>query len=107
MLALLAQYQVRPEAFDDVGSALREMAAEVERAEPGCLFYSASRSTERQHTFVLYEVYIDEAALLAHRETRHFQRIIEGFVVPRLDAREREILEVVAVSTSHVEDDTR
>ena len=42
--------------------------------------------------FVLYEEYEDEAALLAHRETPHFKALIEGVIVPKLAAREREIL---------------
>ena len=42
--------------------------------------------------FVLYEEYVDEAALLAHRETPHFRALIEGIVVPALISREREVL---------------
>jgi quinol monooxygenase YgiN len=39
--------------------------------------------------FLLYEHYVDDAALAAHRETPHFKEIIEGTIIPMLDKRER------------------
>ena len=68
------------------------MAAAVARDEPACLTYRAARSIEDPDVFVLYEEYVDEAALLAHRETPHFKALIEGTMVPLLASREREIL---------------
>ena len=38
--------------------------------------------------FLVYEVYLDGAALTAHAATEAFARIWEGEVVPRLEARE-------------------
>jgi quinol monooxygenase YgiN len=34
---------------------------------------------------------MDEAALQHHRETPHFQQIIEGTIMPLLEKREREL----------------
>jgi len=92
MQALLARYHVRQGNGDAVVRALREMGEAVRRDEPRCLIYRAARSNEDPDTFVLYEEYEDEAALLAHRETPHFKSLIEDTVVPLLASREREIL---------------
>ena len=92
---MVARYRTAPGRGDVVADALREMAALVLADEPACLVYRASRSEEDPDTFVLYEEYVDEAALLAHRETPHFQRLIEETVVPLLESREREVLRPV------------
>ena len=44
---------------------------------------------------VLYEHYVDGAALLAHRETPHFKEIVEGTIMPLLEKRERELYTIV------------
>ena len=95
MIVLVARYQVKPGMGDQVAAALREMAPHVKSDEPGCLLYQANRSQDNPDSFLLYEQYADEAALLAHRETPHFKRLIEGTVVPLLDKREREFYEQV------------
>jgi (4S)-4-hydroxy-5-phosphonooxypentane-2,3-dione isomerase len=92
MRALLARYVAKQGQDGLVERTLRVRAEAVRRDEPGCLIYRASRSTEDPHVFVLYEEYEDEDTLLAHRETPHFQELIEGTIVPVLESREREIL---------------
>src|SRR5262245_61986893 len=92
MRTLLARYRVQPGHGDEVETTLKKMAQAVARDEPGCLLYRAARSVEEPDVFVLYEEYVDEAALLAHRETPHFRALIEGTVVPSLASREREVL---------------
>ncbi len=92
MRALMARYTAEPGNGDAVASALKEMAEAVARDEPTCFTYHAARSTDDPDVFVLYEEYVDEAALLAHRETPHFKTLIEGTIVPLLASREREIL---------------
>jgi len=99
MRALLARYHVEPGSGDVVAATLREMAETVARDEPACITYHAARSTDDPDVFVLYEEYLDEAALLAHRETPHFGTLIEGVIVPLLTSREREILVPVAGTT--------
>jgi quinol monooxygenase YgiN len=97
MRGLLARYQAQEGQGDVVSRTLIQMAESVRRDVPGCLVYRASRSVEHPDVFVLYEEYEDEAALLAHRETAHFQELIEGVVVPVLLSREREILDPLPV----------
>lgn len=96
MIVLVAKYYLN--SADDlptVKAALEEMAGRVRADEPDCAFYQASASTERPDLVLLYEHYVDEAALAAHRETAHFKEIIEGRIVPLLERREREVYELL------------
>ena len=61
----------------------------MKATEPGCALYQASRSQDNPDNFLLYEHYADQEALAAHRETPHFQAIIEGTIIPLLEKRER------------------
>ncbi len=80
---------------DAVEAALKEMAPLVASHEPGCKLYQANRSPENRDLFLLYEHYSDQEAFLGHRATPHFQRIIEGTIIPMLERREREVYELV------------
>lgn len=95
MIVLVARYQAQAGQGETVAALLREMAPLVAAHEPGCAMYQACRSTEDRDAFLLYEQYVDEAALQAHRETPHFKEIIEGKIVPLLDKREREFYDLV------------
>ena len=44
------------------------------RAEPGCITFDVSRSTEDPNVFVLYEEWQDQAALDVHYKTAHFEK---------------------------------
>jgi quinol monooxygenase YgiN len=95
MIVLAAKYFVKAGRGDEVEAALRRMAPLVKAGEPGCQLYHANRSAENRDVFLLYEHYTDQAALEAHRNTRHFKEIIEGAIVPLLDKRERELYQPV------------
>lgn len=88
---LIARYFVQPGKADVVEAALARMAEAVRADEPACLIYNANVSVDDPNMYCLYEVYEDEAALAAHRETPHFREIIEGVIVPVLERREREV----------------
>jgi quinol monooxygenase YgiN len=90
--ALMARYHAQEGEADLVERTLRQMAERVASDEPACLVYRAARSTEDPDSFILYEEYESEVALLAHRETQHFREMIEGVIAPVLISREREIL---------------
>lgn len=95
MIVLAARYYAKPGSGDEVAEGLREMTP-LSRAEDGCELYFANRSTEDPDVFLLYEHYRDEAALAAHRETPHFERIVEGRIMPLVDRRERELYALVS-----------
>jgi (4S)-4-hydroxy-5-phosphonooxypentane-2,3-dione isomerase len=92
---LIARYYVTPGNSQAVREALGKMAARVKADEPACLVYNANVDPQNENLYCLYEIYKDDAALVAHRETPHFKEIIEGIIVPLLEKREREIYEQV------------
>lgn len=94
MIVLIAKYHVKPGNAEKVLEQLRAIKPMVEQSEPGCKFYQVSRSSENENLIVLYEHYVDQAALAAHRETPHFKSIIEGTVIPMLEKRERELYQL-------------
>ncbi len=91
MIVLVAHYYGKPGQGEAIEAALKQMAPRVTADEPGCKLYHACRSQENPDLFLLYEHYVDETALLGHRETPHFKEIIEGTIMPLLEKREREL----------------
>ena len=92
---LIARYYVKPGNSQAVREALAKMAVRVKADEPACLVYNANIDPQNENLYCLYEIYKDEAALAAHRETPHFKEIIEGVIVPLLEKREREVYQQV------------
>ena len=64
-------------------------------AEPGCLLFQAHVDPENPRTFFVYEQWRDEAALLAHRDTEHYQRWAVGVIFDAVEYRDRLLLEPV------------
>ncbi len=89
--ALIARYYVVPGNAPLVEETLRTMAERVKADEPACLVYNANVDPENENLYCLYEVYENEDAVAAHRETPHFKELIEGIIVPVLEKREREL----------------
>jgi autoinducer 2-degrading protein len=89
--ALIARYYVIPGNAARVEDTLRKMAERVKADEPACLLYNANVDPENENLYCLYEVYENEDAVAAHRETPHFTEVIEGIIVPLLEKREREL----------------
>lgn len=80
MIGLHITYTVRPGTGDEAARHLAAMAAATLEHEPGCLAWVAIRDGEQPDVFHLTELYRDEAARDAHRETDHFRRhVVEGF----------------------------
>lgn len=65
----------------DVHADVREMFLETllanaasTRKEEGCIMFEVSTKQEDENSFLFYEVFKDEAALDAHRQTAHFKK---------------------------------
>lgn len=95
MIVLAASYFGLPEKGDAIEENLKRMAKEVAQHEPGCVVYHACRSKDNPDFFLLYEHYVDQDALDAHRLTPYFQEIVEGTIIPLLDRRERAFYDLV------------
>jgi quinol monooxygenase YgiN len=67
-----------------------EELAPASRAEPGNLLYQPFVDPGTPSTFKIFEVYRDEAALAAHTDSEHFQRLAFGKAIPELESRVRE-----------------
>jgi autoinducer 2-degrading protein len=57
---------------EELSAALRRHALMSLEAEPGCLRYDISVDPIDGSAFLLYQIYDDEAAYLAHRELPHY-----------------------------------
>ncbi|MGA4860482.1 putative quinol monooxygenase [Streptomyces koyangensis] len=84
---VVARYRTLPGHEDAVLAVLDRVAA-ASRREPGCLGYRVHQGTEDPRAVVLYEEYATEADFTAHCATPHFQELVLGEVVPRLESRD-------------------
>ncbi|MDH0647789.1 antibiotic biosynthesis monooxygenase [Pseudomonas sp. GD03858] len=71
-IAIFATIQPRPEHREAVERALHQMVART-RAEPGNLRYDLFSREGTILAFELFELYVDEAAVEAHRNSPHYQ----------------------------------
>jgi quinol monooxygenase YgiN len=78
MLVLLVTVRVKPEHLAEFLAAARHNAEHAVADEPGCLRFDIVQDREDTHLFRFYEVYKDDAALAAHRQTPHFKMYIES-----------------------------
>ncbi|TDG06211.1 antibiotic biosynthesis monooxygenase [Paraburkholderia guartelaensis] len=68
---LFASITPKPEHVAEVEALMRDMVAHT-RKEPGNLRYDLLRRADGAPGFYLYETYVDEAAVQAHRDSAHF-----------------------------------
>ncbi len=85
MLVLHVSVQVKAEHVSEFLEVVRHDAEHSERDEPGCLRFDVIQDREDPNRFYFYEIYRDEAALEAHRQTPHF-KLYSGKVQPWLAA---------------------
>lgn len=84
---LFAKWQVKEGHIDSVLQLLVQMT-EKTRKEEGNLFYRIHQSISDPNTLMLYEGYVDTAAVEAHRNADYFQNLVIGQIVPNLVSRE-------------------
>lgn len=77
MMILHVTIQVKPEHAKEFLEVVRYDAEHSEKDEPGCLRFDVIQDKDDQSRFYFYEVYRDEAALEAHRQTPHFKLYAE------------------------------
>jgi quinol monooxygenase YgiN len=78
MLALYVTLRIRPETRDAFVAAIKAQAEASLEFELGCVRFDVCEDVDDADHFLLYEVYEDEAAFKAHRETEHFARWAEA-----------------------------
>ena len=77
MIVLHVSIQVKPEHVAEFLDVVRYDAEHSEKDEAGCLRFDVIQDRDVANHFYFYEVYRDEAALAAHRETSHFKYYAE------------------------------
>ena len=87
-VVLAVRWVAREGESDTVEEILRRLAP-LSRAEPGCVQYEVHRQADDPNAFVLFERYVDEAALEAHTASPHAQELVFGKALPLLELRER------------------
>lgn len=77
MVVLHVTIQVKPEHVAEFLEMARYDAEPSANDEPGCLRFDVIADRDDPARFYFYEVYRDEAALAAHRETARFKHYAE------------------------------
>jgi (4S)-4-hydroxy-5-phosphonooxypentane-2,3-dione isomerase len=72
MQALFVTIKIKPELRDRFLEAIEHDATASVRDEPGCLRFEVLQDASDPDTYYFFEVYADEAAVSAHRETPHY-----------------------------------
>lgn len=91
---LVAKWTAKAGEEDRVRDCLERLAA-ASRQEPGCRLYQPCQDHGDPASFLVFEIYDDEAACDAHRESSHFQEIAAGEAFPLLESRERAFYETI------------
>ena len=71
MIVLAVVWVTKPGHEDEATKIFQILTAES-RKEPGCLMYVVHRHRDDPRRFFIYEQYVDDAALEAHRNSLHF-----------------------------------
>ncbi len=74
-----------------MATLLRQLVP-LSREEPGCLQYDVHRVADDPRSFVLWERYVDDAALEAHTEAPYVQELVFGEALELLEERVRTYL---------------
>ncbi len=71
MIATLVHCHVKPDCVEAFAAAMARNH-EGSRQEPGNVAFDVLRQADDPTRFVIYEVFVDEAAMRAHKETAHY-----------------------------------
>jgi len=72
MYCIVVKTQLKPGTRKAFLDAMLPNAEASVRDEPGCLVFDVLEAREEDDTFYLYEIYTDQNALAAHKETPHY-----------------------------------
>ncbi len=72
MFSLVVQMTVRPGRREEFLAGMAENAEASVRDEPGCLRFDVCSVEGDENRFLLYELYTDAEAFVAHKSASHF-----------------------------------
>lgn len=94
MVSFTVRMRFAPEDRQQVMEILRELAL-ASRQEPGCATYVPHFVEGEPDTVLIYEQYLDQAAVEAHRASEHFRKYAIGGLYQLLRERSSENLHAV------------
>jgi len=71
MNTILARFNIVAGKEAEAEEAMKKQAASVESAEPGTLAYIFHRNRKEPSQITVFEIYADDDASTAHRDTEH------------------------------------
>jgi quinol monooxygenase YgiN len=95
MISFTVRMRFDPKELDGIRANL-EALTEASRKEPGCVNYVAHFCADEPATVLIYEQYVDDAALDFHRGTPHFAQHAIGGLYQGMKDRHVENLVAVA-----------
>ncbi len=72
-IGLIATLKVQSGKGEEFEGVFRDLAAQVRANEPGCKLYQVFKSRKDADTYIVMEIYADQAALDAHGKTDYFR----------------------------------
>jgi quinol monooxygenase YgiN len=91
-IVVVARWLLSDDTVDGVLSLLADVSKQS-IAEPGCLGYDVFRSVDVVGELLLVERYRDDASIVAHRASKHYQELVVQQIVPLLKERHVELLQ--------------
>jgi quinol monooxygenase YgiN len=73
MIGIVATLRVQADKASEFEAIFAELSQKVRAGEPGNLLYQLTKSRAEANTYKVLELYQDEAALAAHRESDHYR----------------------------------
>ena len=68
-VALFVEFEIDPDRVAAFDALIADHAAKTLAGEAGCMDFQVYVDRENPNTYLLYELYRDDTALAAHRET--------------------------------------
>jgi len=94
MVSFIVRLKFAPEDRAEIAESLRLLAT-ASRKEPGCVSYVPHQLEDDPDTVLIYEQYVDQKALAAHRESEHFKKLAVGGIYQKM--RERSVENLLAL----------
>jgi quinol monooxygenase YgiN len=84
---VVAQWEAKEGQADTVAAILRHFLPEAQN-DPGVKLFLIGRGKENPAQFLFYELFVDDAAIAAHRASEYFKIFIAEQALPLLSKRE-------------------
>jgi len=93
----IAELEIDPASLDAFATAVKEEMSDSVRLEPGVIAIYAVAEKDRPERLHFFEIYADEAAYNAHRESPHFRKY---FSTTQPMIRSRRLIDTVPIQLS-------